>query len=707
MNMSKPRVFLVMFCLIHSLGGLLLPPVAAQSPEDPFQKSFGKKTEGGVLLKTSSNPTPIPAPLLNTTVTMTVSGLIARTTVSQEFRNPSDEWAEGVYVFPLPDQAAVDHLRMKIGKRMIEGQIQERTQAKKTYNQAKAKGQRASLVEQERSNIFTTSVANIAPHAPITIEIEYQEVVQYDQGRFSLRFPMVVGPRYIPGQPSDNEEPSSSHIGLGWAAKTNQVPDAPRITPPVQHPSHEPLNSIALHIDLAPGILLQNIESPTHPITITKQATTAYQISLQDVSTYADRDFELIWTPLSHDSPQASLFTEQQDGETFLFMQLMPPTTASSTQHTIPREVIFVIDTSGSMGGPSLTQAKTALSLALTRLADSDTFNIIQFNSVTHQLHPLARLASNSNVREAQRYVKRLKATGGTEMQPALKQALSQGSNQEASHRLRQIIFMTDGLVGNEEALFAILQRDLQDRRLFTVGIGSAPNGHFMRKAAQFGKGTFTYIGKTAEVQEKMNRLFLKLEHPALTDITIQSEDSTFEDLLPNPLPDLYIGEPLTVVFRTSSLPSSITISGKQANTHWESTQSLADAKPRAGIAVHWARQKVSQLMDQRTQQKNKTLLRQSILDLALKHHLVSRYTSLVAVDVTPVRPDSHPLHTHALKTNLPHGMQYESIFGWPQTATPATLYLLLGSFIVCLTWILSRRTSQEELNNNNRQEQI
>ena len=271
-------------------------------------------------------------------------------------------------------------------------------------------------------------------------------------------------------------------------------------------------------------------------------------------------------------------------------------------------------------------------------------------------------------------------------------QALAHIPHQEDSPRLRQIIFITDGLVGNEDAFFALLQRDLHHTRLFTVGIGSAPNGHFMRKAAQFGKGTFTHIGSTIEVQDKMNRLFLKLEHPALTDITIQSADSTFGEILPNPLPDLYTGEPLTVAFQTTTIPSSITITGNQAGRHWETTQSLLDAAPRKGVTVHWARQKIAQLMDQGTQQKDKTLLRTSILELALKHHLVSRYTSLVAVDVTPARSDGQALHTHGPKTNLPHGMKYEAIFGWPKTATPATLYFVLGSLMLGITWIWSRR---------------
>ena len=277
-------------------------------------------------------------------------------------------------------------------------------------------------------------------------------------------------------------------------------------------------------------------------------------------------------------------------------------------------------------------------------------------------------------------------------MRPALVQALAQTPNREERQPLRQIIFITDGLIGNEDALFTILERDIGQNRLFTVGIGSAPNGHFMRKAAQFGRGTFTYIGTAKEVQDKMNRLFLKLEHPALTDITIHASHSRIEDILPNPLPDLYAGEPLTLVFRSSTFPPSITISGKQAGTIWETSQSLVDAKSRRGIAVHWARQTIAQLMDQQTKNEDKAILRQSILDLALKHHLVSRYTSLVAVDITPVQPDAQPLHTHGLNTNLPHGMQYEAVFGWPQTATPATIYLVLGTLVLWVAWIWSRQ---------------
>ena len=346
-----------MACLFH--------PFLHSRLQDDIQPSTVQKTEVGFLLKSSSSKSPVPAPLLNTTVTMTISGLIARTTVSQQFTNPSSEWAEGVYVFPLPEQAAVDHLRMRIGERIIEGQIQERAEAKKTYAKAKAKGQRVSLLEQERPNIFTASVANIAPNDPITVDIEYQEMVRMTKDVLCSDFPWWSDRATFPDSLTPFKSTSTSQTGHGWAPNTDQVPDASRITPPVQHPRHGLINPMTLHIDLAPGMLLQGIESPTHPITVTKQEDNTYHITLQDSLTYADRDFELIWTPLSSETPQATVFSEKHEGETYLFLQLMPPVTSSPTQETIPREVVFVIDTSGSMAGSSLTQAKAALTLAL------------------------------------------------------------------------------------------------------------------------------------------------------------------------------------------------------------------------------------------------------------------------------------------------------------------------------------------------------
>jgi Ca-activated chloride channel family protein len=356
------------------------------------------------------------------------------------------------------------------------------------------------------------------------------------------------------------------------------------------------------------------------------------------------------------------------------------------------REVIFVIDTSGSMAGTSIIQAKAALKLAVSRLTPNDRFNIIQFNSITKQLFPQAMAVEPRSIQRALSYVDGLQADGGTEMLPAVVQALS---HQEVRALLRQVIFITDGLIGNEEALLETLNQLIDQSRLFTVGIGSAPNGHFMRKAAQHGRGTFTYIGTAQEVQDKMNRLFVKLEQPAFLNLALEASTEGTWDLLPTPLPDVYAGEPLMVAFRTASPPAQLTVSGHHGTIPWKKVVPFSSALSRQGITVYWVRQKISQLMDHHTistQTGRQTELRQAVIDLALRHHLVSKYTSLVAVETVPARPEHQPLHSHAMKTNLPHGMQYEAIFGWPQTATPATLYLLLGTLMLLMAWLWARQ---------------
>ena len=696
MNYWKQLLLPLAFWLTGSVVDCLgLPPVSAQPLEPevtaPSQKA-GPDIQPGLRIRPMSGGPTLPAPNVSTNVTTTISGLIVRTTVSQTFHNPSSEWAEGIYVFPLPEQAAVDHLRMRIGERVIEGMIQERAEAKKTFEQAKRKGQRASLLEQERPNVFTASVANLAPGEPIIVDIEYQDTVRYDQGRFSLRFPMVVGPRYIPGTPLSSVEAQPHETGVGWAVNTDQVSDASRITPPVQHPGQGPINPLTLQIDLAPGFLLDRVESPTHSIHVETNSNGTKHIMLADRSTFADRDFELAWTPQVSHEAQTQLFLEDHEGETYGLVFFLPPQLIEAGPGDMPREVIFVIDTSGSMAGASLVQAKAALTLALSRLTPKDRFNIIQFNSITKQLFPQARAVDPPSIQRALSYVNRLQAEGGTEMLPAVIRALSY---QEEEASLRQVIFITDGLIGNEEELFATLHRLLGQTRFFPVGIGSAPNGHFMRKAAQHGRGTFTYIGTAQEVQDKMNRLFVKLEQPAFLNLELEGATDGAWDLLPNPLPDMYAGEPLMVAFRRTTPPARLTISGTHGTVPWKRVLPFATGLSRQGIAVHWARQKISQLIDQHTpspQPGQQVELRQAVIDLALRHHLVSKYTSLVAVETVPARPEHQPLLSHAMKTNLPHGMQYEAIFGWPQTATPAALYLLLGTLMFWMGWIWSRQ---------------
>ena len=620
------------------------------------------------------------APVLDMDAKMKISGMIARVHVRQEFKNPDKQWKEGIYVFPLPENAAVDHMRMYIGKRVIEGQVKERLEAKKIYNQAKNNGRKTSLVEQERPNIFTTSVANIGPLETVTVEIEYQQIVKYDQGKFSLRFPLVAGPRYIPGHVQ-----VKGFDGSGWAGNTDQVEDAARITPPVKIPGEGKINPVSISIDLDPGIRLERIDSPYHAVKLRKYSGSHYKVELASGPIPADRDFVLDWMPTPGAGPRAALFKETLNENEYALIMLLPP--AGKTGKIINREVIFVIDTSGSMGGASIRQAKAAMNLALYRLKDGDRFNIIQFNSYTTQLFPGPQPVSQATIQTAEYYVQSLQAGGGTEMAPAIRAALK---DQPETSLVRQIVFLTDGSVGNEDELFHIIENNLGDGRLFTVGIGSAPNSHFMARAASFGRGTHTYIGKIDEVQEKMTELFKKIESPVMTDLTLEWPKHVAAENWPQNIPDLYLGEPLLVTVKSQSLPDRLTVKGKIADRNWKSDISLNGGRKESGINVLWARRKIATLMDQKPGMGEKDSIKDEILRTALEHHLVSKYTSLVAVDVTPSRDTEIPLQQRPVPTNLPAGWEYDKVFGRiPSTATPAELYFMLGLLLLSLASII------------------
>jgi Ca-activated chloride channel family protein len=639
-------------------------------------------TEGALMFRTAPDTAPTAAPVQSTDVEMRVTGPVVRATVRQTFTNPAREWAEGIYVFPLPETAAVDHLTMHVGDRVIEGQIQEKQAAKAVYEQARAQGQRASLVEQERPNIFTTSVANIPPGAAIVVEIQYQQTVRYDAGRFAVRFPMVVGPRYIPMPPADDEVD-------GCGLEDDAGDDPARITPPVQHPAHGPLNPVTLRITLDPGLPVTGIASPYHPIDVRPLDRDAWEITLADGPVPADRDFELMWSPVGGAAPSAVLLTEPQGPDLYALLRVVPPVPAARAQARVPREVIFVLDNSGSMHGASIEQAKAALKLALARLGAGDTFNVIRFNHTTSSLFLEAREASKANLASAARWVDAIHADGGTVMLPALRQALE---GVAAPGRLRQVIFLTDGAVGNEAQLFAEIRAKLGESRLFTIGIGSAPNSHFMREAARLGRGTFTYIGNPNEVQEKMTALFRKLETPALADLTLELPGLGTADVLPSPIPDLYLGEPLVVALKTTTLPSRAVLRGRLGMTPWEHDVALHHADAGAGLAVQWAREKIDALLDTRSAGASEEDVRTAVLGVALRHHLVSKYTSLIAVDVTPVRPADAALHSHALATNLPHGWDYDRVAGMGQGATDAPMHLVIGLLALLLATVLAVR---------------
>jgi len=529
------------------------------------------------------------ATLLDTDVNMNISGLVARVSVRQEFRNTGPDWVEGIYVFPLPDKAAVDRMRLHIGERFIEGEIQEKEHAKDTYEKAKAAGQKASLVEQQRANLFTASVANIAPGERVLIEVEYLEDIRYEEGQFSVRFPMTLTPRYISGSPLPDR------IGSGWAPDTDRIPDASTITPPQVTASKA--HQLSLTASVNAGMPLELIESRYHAINVAEDKG-RYTVTLASGTVAMDHDFELLWRPQLSTAPRAMSFVETIDEKPYYLLMVMPPDPGEVAVATMPRETIFIIDTSGSMHGVSIQQAKRAVQLALKGLNPADRFNIIEFNSVTNTLYSNSRPVTLQTLSEASRFVQNLEANGGTEMRPALSRAL--GSAPSEAH-LRQVVFITDGSVGYEDELFSMIENRLGAARLFTVGIGSAPNSWFMRKAAEAGRGSYTFISALHEVQEKMDGLFRKLEQPQVTDIEIEWPSGANVDSFPSQVPDLYLGEPITVKVGASGEFRSgdfVRVSGNAIGGAWTADLPVNIAADSPGIAALWARARIGELMD-------------------------------------------------------------------------------------------------------------
>jgi Ca-activated chloride channel family protein len=662
---------------------LLLPWLRAEETGAPVRLDQVNTAE--MLVKTARQGLYLPVPAVKTAISLQVRGIVARGTVHQTFENKSGHCVEAIYVFPLPENAAVDTLTMIVGNRTIEGVVQERAEAQKTYEQAKTEGKQASLLEQQRPNLFTVSISALPGGETAEIEIGYEQVLTYDSGTFSLRFPLAVGPRY---QPAPSTAVATSSTSGAPAAAPATTPDPPPLPPMDHQRTRAERNPVTIEVDLDAGIALQRIESPSHSIETVMLSSTRHQVKLRDASVASDRDFQLDWSPQLGAEPKAAVFSETVGGKRYLLSILFPPNLAAQAAAVIPRETVFIIDTSGSMGGPSIEQARQALVMAIDRLRPSDSFNVIEFNSTASRLFPRSRRADRDAVAEAKAWVRKLESTGGTEMLPALQLALE---NVDAQASLRQVVFMTDGQVSNEQQLFAYLRAHLGNSRLFTVGIGAAPNSYFMRNAARFGRGTFTYIGNLSEVQQKMQALFAKLESPTLSNVQVAIAGSGAESY-PERTPDLYAGEPVVILARADTA-TSVTLRGQAGRERWSAQVDAgpaADTK-QAGIAKLWARQKIESLSDSLGAGTSAEEVRKNTLAVALEHHLVSDYTSLVAVDTTPAGTQARSCTPELVPLNLPAGWGGEDQGALPQGGTSGRLLILLGLLLLASAIMVRR----------------
>jgi len=574
---------------------------------------------------------------MDTTVDMQVRGLLAEVSVRQTYRNDSSQWREGRYLLPLPEDAAVGALTLRIGDRLIEGEIREKEEAQAVYAAAAASGRRASLVAQNRPNLFQTAVANIGPGEEIEIEVRYWQPVAYRDGTFSLDLPLTLTPRYTPAASVALALNEGGNAAQALPA-TASAQDAGSALPP----------SVVLTAEIEPGLPLQSLTSPTHAVTVMAEGPT-YRVTLSNFAEATDRDFVLQWQPVASKAPRSAVFTDRVGGEDFALVMLVPPTLPGAP---LPRELILVIDNSGSMSGASMEQAIEAADRALARLRPGDRFNVVRFDDTFDLLFPEAVPAQPGNVARARSFVRALTADGGTEMLPALRAALAGSA---PAGFLRQVVLATDAAVDNEDEIIRAIEADRGEARLFPVGIGSAPNGHFLRKAAETGRGTQTVIRNVEEVAEVMDRLLAKLDRPAMRDIELDWPGVA--DVYPARVPDLYQGEVLMVVARLDKLRDAVTVRGLRPQP-WVRRIALGgeQATPSPGIGRLWARARINALEDDLRRSGDSDRLKPMIVDVALRHGLVSTYTSLVAVDRAPARPKDQALGSTQMLNGVPDG---------------------------------------------------
>ncbi|MTJ08820.1 VIT domain-containing protein [Anabaena sp. UHCC 0204] len=611
------------------------------------------------------NQQAIAFPLKHTEVKAKVNGNISRVEVTQSFENPFTTTLEATYIFPLPDEAAVDDMLIKIGDRTIQGSIKKRQEAQQIYEQAKREGRTAGLLEQERDNIFTQSLANIKPGEQIDVIIRYTESLKFESGNYEFVFPMVVGPRYIPGITIEENTVigGSASAPMTLNQDTDLVPDASRLNAPVLPVGKRSRHDINVTVEINAGVEIQDISSPSHHIQITRNKQIA-EIKLAGGDTIPNKDLILRYQ-IATKNTQASVHIQADERGGHFALYLIPALQYQPDQ-LVPKDVIFLIDTSGSQHGAPLNQCQELMRQFINGLNPQDTFSIIDFADTTQQLSPIPLNNTPQNRTAAINYINRLNAGGGTEMLPGIRKVLNFPVTDFS--RLRTIVLLTDGYIGNENQILAEVQRHLQPgTRLHSFGAGSSINRFLLNRIAEIGRGIARIIRHDEPVNEVVEKFYQQINNPVLTNIQLQWEgDGESPIIYPLTPPDLFAEQPLILFGRKPDCLAgklhitSMTAGGKY---HQQTFNLNFDITGNPGIAQLWGRYRIKDLMNQMVSGDTKAGV-EAVTNTALTYQLLSQYTAFVAVsDDVRVNPLQDSLSLQ-VPVEMPQGISHQGIFG-------------------------------------------
>jgi Ca-activated chloride channel family protein len=606
-------------------------------------------------------------PLRHTEVRGAISGFIARVEVTQTFDNSAFQKIEAVYTFPLPENAAVDDMTIQVGNRTVRGLIKKREEARAIYEKAKQTGHVSALLDQERPNIFTQAVANIMPGEQIVVTISYLQTLEYEDGAYQFVFPMVVGPRYIPGQPTGKQ-------AGGREPDTDKVPDASKITPQITLQGTRTGQDISVELAIDAGVPIQRLYSSSHQIDVDRTGANSAVVKLKKQAEIPNKDFVLKYQVAGEQisdavlSQAASANGKSAPGGYFTLI-LQPPARVPESDIT-PKELVFVLDTSGSMLGFPIEKAKALISHALDELYPGDTFNLITFSGDTQILFREPVFPTVENIRKAKALLNERRGYGGTEMMKAIRASLDPSDSQD---HLRVVCFLTDGYVGNDLEIIGEIQKHT-NARVFAFGIGNSVNRFLIEGMAKAGRGASEIVTLNDKAGPAAHRLYERLRSPLLTDVSIDWGGLPVSDVFPQRMPDLFSGKPLVVSGRyTAAANGTIHIRGRRAGEEFVREIPVSLTASAGGYRIQpsfWAREKIDALMSQDWAGLQagtmKPALQKEITQLGLDYRLMTQFTSFVAVEEQVVTKDAKPVRVE-VPVEMPEGVSYDGVLGEEQ----------------------------------------
>jgi Ca-activated chloride channel family protein len=559
-------------------------------------------------------------PLLGVEVRAEVVAGHTRATVRQRYKNEERKPLEAIYTFPLPTRGAVTGFAMSVNGRHLVGEVHEREEAFRRYDDAISAGHGSALLEQERPNVFTANVGNLLPGEETTIEIEYVEPIHADEGAIRWMLPTLVAPRYMPGVPAGDR---TAH---GSAAPTTRVPDADRISPPIGHASYG--LSLELVFDVGCDV---DVESPSHAIRATSVSGRT-RVSFVQREVALDRDVVVTAFPKKsafEAAPLASVVAHRQSGTGAFAVSLVPDLAGGLRKQDVRNDVVFVLDRSGSMGGPSMDEAKTALRLCLRQLREGDRFAIIAFDDTIETMSPSLTMMTPSTLRAADRWIDGIEARGGTEMREPLLQAVGLAPN-------GIIVLLTDGQVGNEDEI----QKEILSRRgaarIYSFGIGTNVSDALLVGLAEKTSGAVEMIHPGERVDDKVVAQFARATAPRVTDLKVSFRGVDVGEIAPGEPTSLVDGEPFTIfgTYEAAGI-GAVEIRGiyEGERFYLEVPLDLPEKDERPVVTKLWAQARIRDLERAALQGRRADSMKDRIVKLAMQHGVSSKYTSFVVVE--------------------------------------------------------------------------